>query len=150
LAKSGFAPVPVWEEPPANAPGTFYLLTGKVAQHTQFATHNNKLLHERVPTNPLWINPQPAKERGIVDGDEIWVESTGGKVKTIAHVTEKIRPDCVYMTPGFGHVSKGLTTAYGQGASDSDLHLTFTDPVSGSQALSQTTVTVAKVSGDEL
>jgi hypothetical protein len=37
-----------------------------------------------------------------------------------------------------------LTTAYGQGASDSDLHLTFTDPVSGSQALSQTTVKVEK------
>jgi thiosulfate reductase/polysulfide reductase chain A len=150
LAKSGFSPAPVWEEPVINAPGTFYLLTGKVAQHTQFATHNNKLLHERVPTNPLWINPQPAKERGIADGDEVWVESAGGKVKTVAHVTEKIRPDCVYMIPGFGHVSKGLTTAYGQGTSDSDLHLTFTDPVSGSQALSQTTVTVAKVSGDGL
>ena len=41
-------------------------------------------------------------------------------------------------------ISKGLTTAYGQGASDSDLHLTFTDPVSGSQALSQTRVKVEK------
>jgi thiosulfate reductase/polysulfide reductase chain A len=80
----------------------------------------------------------------LADGDAIWVESAGGRVKTTAHVTEKIRPDCVYMTPGFGHVSKGLTTAYGQGASDSDLHLTFTDPISGSQALSQTTVTVKK------
>lgn len=144
LAKSGFSPVPVWEEPVTNEPGTFFLLTGKVAQHTQFATHNNKLLHERFPTNPLWLNPQPAAQLGIADGDEIWVESAGGRVKTVAHVTEKIRPDCVYMTPGFGHVSKGLTTAYGQGASDSDLHLTFTDPVSGSQALSQTTVKVEK------
>jgi thiosulfate reductase/polysulfide reductase chain A len=144
LANSGFNPVPVWEEPVANEADTFYLLTGKVAQHTQFATHNNKLLHERVPTNPLWINPKPASERGIEDGDEIWVESAGGRVKTVAHVTERIRPDCVYMIPGFGHVSKGLVTAYGQGASDSDLHLTFTDPVSGSQALSQTRVKVEK------
>ncbi len=144
LAKSGFSPVPVWEEPVGNEPGTFYLLTGKVAQHTQFATHNNELLHERVPTNPLWIHPKPAAERGIEDGDEVWVESPTSRVKTVAHVTEKIRPDCVYMIPGFGHVSKGLTTAYGQGASDSDLHLTFTDPVSGSQALSQTCVTVKK------
>lgn len=150
LAKSGFSPVPVWEEPAANEPGAFYLLTGKVAQHTQFATHNNKLLHERVPTNPLWINPQPAAELGIATGDTIWVESDGGRVKTTAYVTEKIRPDSVYMTPGFGHVSKGLTTAYGMGASDSDLHLTFTDPVSGSQALSQTTVRVEKAEGDLL
>jgi thiosulfate reductase/polysulfide reductase chain A len=144
LAKSGFSPVPVWEEPVRNEPGTFYLLTGKVAQHTQFATHNNQLLHERVPTNPLWIHPQPAAERGIEDGDEVWVESPSSREKTVAHVTEKIRADCVYMIPGFGHVSKGLTTAYGQGTSDSDLHLTFTDPVSGSQALSQTCVTVEK------
>lgn len=144
LANSDFAPTPVWEEPVANEPGTFYLLTGKVAQHTQFATHNNRLLHERVPTNPLWINPKPASELGLVDGDEILVESQGGQIRTVVHLTEKIRPDCVYMTPGFGHVSKGLTTAYGQGASDSDLHLTFTDPVSGSQALSQTCVRVAK------
>ena len=61
-----------------HAPGAFYLLTGKVAQHTQFATHNNKLLHERVPTNPLWINTQPGADAGHqADGDEIWVESAG-------------------------------------------------------------------------
>ena len=29
--------------------------------------------------------------------------------------TEAIRPDCVYLTPGYGHLSKGLTTAYGVG-----------------------------------
>ena len=144
LRNSGFSPVPVWEEPPLVPEGQFYLLTGKVAQHTQFATQNNKLLHERVPDNPLWINTQSAAARSIADGDEIWVESAAGKVKTTAHVTEFIRPDCVYMTPGFGHVSKALRTAYASGTSDSDLHLTFTDRVSGSQALSQTTVIVTK------
>jgi thiosulfate reductase/polysulfide reductase chain A len=48
------------------------------------------------------------------------------------------------MQPGFGHLSKGLTTAYGLGSSDSDLHVTYTDPISGGQALSQTFVTVKK------
>jgi thiosulfate reductase/polysulfide reductase chain A len=51
----------------------------------------------------------------------------------------------VYLTPGFGHLSKGLRVAYGNGASDSDLHVTYTDPISGGQALSQTFVTVEKV-----
>ena len=60
LRNSGFAPAPVWEEPPQVPEGQFYLLTGKVAQHTQFATQNNKLLHERAPDNPLWINSQSA------------------------------------------------------------------------------------------
>ena len=58
--------------------------------------------------------------------------------------TVGIRPDCVYMTPGYGHLSKGLTTAYGIGACDSVLHVTYADPASGGQALSQTFVTVGK------
>ena len=59
-------------------------------------------------------------------------------------VTEAIRPDCVYMTPGYGHLSKGLRTAFSVGASDSVLHVTYVDPISGGQALSQTFVTVKK------
>lgn len=145
LRGMSFSAVPVWEEPPAVPEGQFYLLTGKVAQHTQFATQNNKLLHERYPTNPIWINAQVAAARNIQEGDAVWVESAAAKVQTVAHVTQQIRPDCVYMTPGFGHVSKALRTAYQSGTSDSDLHLTFTDPISGSQALSQTTVKVTKV-----
>jgi thiosulfate reductase / polysulfide reductase chain A len=144
LADNNFSSVPVWEEPASNAPGTFFLLSGKLAQHTQCATHNNRLLHERVPNNPLWINTAPAAERGIKDGDEVWVESPLGRAKAIAYVTEKIRADCVFMVFGFGHVSKALVTSYGAGTSDSSLHQSFTDPRSGSQALSQTFVTVKK------
>jgi len=144
LRNSGFPAVPVWDPPDANDTDEFYLLSGKMAQHTQFATHNNQLLHERRPDNPMWIHPKPAARRGLKDGDEAWVESAGGRVKVTIHVTERIRADSVYMAPGFGHVSKGLITAYGEGVSDSDLHLTFTEPVSGSQALSQTRVTVTR------
>jgi len=144
LRKAGFPAVPTWKPPVEPPKEHFYLLTGKVAQHTQFATQNNALLHERVPDNPLWIHPDEAAKRGIKDGDWVWVESAAGKVKVRAHVTDRIRPDCVYLTPGFGKLSKGLFVAYGSGVSDSDLHLTFTDPISGSQALSQTMVKVTK------
>jgi thiosulfate reductase / polysulfide reductase chain A len=144
LAKANFPAVPTWQEPPAPPADQFYLLTGKVAQHTQFATQNNRLLHERVPTNRAWIHTQPAAARGIKDGDQVFVESAAGKVKIQARVTEGIRPDCVFMPAGFGHFSQALHTSYGQGASDSDLHLTYTDPISGGQALSQTFVTVRK------
>ena len=41
-------------------------------------------------------------------------------------------------------MEKGLKTAYGLGASDSAVHVTYTDPISGGQALSQTFVTVEK------
>lgn len=142
LASAGFAAVPQWEEPPAPPTGQFYLLTGKVGQHTQFGTQNNLYLHEVFPRNALWIHSSAAEERGIRGGDKVVVRSTVGEIIIEAYVTEAIRPDCVYLTPGFGHISKGLTTAYAQGGSSSDLHITYTDPVSGGQALTQTFVTV--------
>jgi thiosulfate reductase/polysulfide reductase chain A len=144
LAKANYPTVPSWQEPPAPPADQFYLLTGKVAQHTQFATQNNRLLHDLFPRNSVWIHTRAAAARGIQNGDLVVVESAAGKVRIQATVTEGIRPDCVYMTPGFGHLSKGTRTSYGEGASDSDLHLTYTDPVSGGQALTQTFVKVYK------
>ena len=144
LKDAGFSPWPTWEEPPVPAEGEFYLLTGKVAQHTQFGTQNNQLLHKYSDEPRLWMNAQVAAERGLVDGDWVEITSAVGTAHTHLLATEAIRPDCVYLTPGYGHLSKGLTTAYGVGASDSALHVTYTDPISGGQALSQTFVTVRK------
>jgi len=145
LDRGGFPGVPQWEEPPAPKEGEFYLLTGKVAQHTQFGSQNNQLLHKYSDEPRLWINGDTANDLGLSDNDEVEVASTAGRIHIKLLVTQAIRPDCVYLTPGYGHLSKGLTTAYGWGASDSDLHITYTDPVSGGQALSQTFVTVKKV-----
>ena len=144
--KSGkFEPLPTWQEPPVPKPGTFYLLTGKVGQHTQMGTQNNKLLHKYEDVPRLWIHPDAAKTLGLNDWDQVEVTSEVGKVTLVTlQVTPAIRPDCVYLTPGFGHLSKGLQTAYGVGSSDSALHVTFVDPISGGQALSQTFVSVKK------
>jgi thiosulfate reductase/polysulfide reductase chain A len=145
LDKGGFPGVPQWEEPPAPKSGEFYLLTGKVAQYTQMGTQNNQLLHKYADEPCLWMNANTAKELGLTNGDQVEAASPAGKIHIKLLATQAIRPDCVYLTPGFGHLSKGLTTAYGVGASDSDLHITYTDPVSGGQALSQTFVTVKKI-----
>ena len=144
LAKVGFAGVPTWEEPPQPVEGEFFLLTGKVAQGTQFGTQNNQLLHKYADEPRLWLNSRAAAALDLADGDWAEVSSAVGKVHSLVLVTEAIRPDCVYMTPGYGHISQGLTTAYGIGANDSVVHVTYTDPISGSQALSQTFVTVKK------
>ncbi|NTV37707.1 MAG: molybdopterin-dependent oxidoreductase [Anaerolineales bacterium] len=144
LKNAGFSPWPTWEEPPVPAAGEFYLLSGKVAQQTQFGTQNNQLLHKYSDEPRLWMNAKTAAGLGLADGDWVEITSPVGKVHTRLLATEAIRPDCVYMTPGYGHLSKGLTTAFGIGASDSVLHETFTDPISGGQALSQTFVTVKK------
>ncbi len=142
LEGAGFAACANWQEPPRPENGRFYLLTGKVAQHTQFATQNNQLLNKYQDEPRLWMNPQSAEELGLKDNDIVQVTSEVGELNIALNVTQAIRPDCVYMTPGFGHLSQGMTTGYGVGASDSVLHVTYTDPVSGGQALSQTFVTV--------
>jgi thiosulfate reductase/polysulfide reductase chain A len=144
LAKVGFPGVPTWEEPPQPTEGQFFLLTGKVAQATQFGTQNNQLLHKYSDEPRMWMNAQTASKLGIATDDWVEVTSEVGQIHTKVLATEAIRPDCVYMTPGYGHLSKGLKTAYGVGASDSALHVTYTDPISGGQALSQTFVTVKK------
>ena len=144
LANAGFPGYPTWEAPPEPGPNEFYLLTGKVGQHTQMGTQNNPYLHQVFNNTGLWINPEAAKDRGIHNGDMVRVSSSVGSVEIDAYVTEALRPDCVYLTPGFGHMSKGLRKAYNQGVSDSDLHVSFTDPISGGQALSQTFVTIEK------
>jgi thiosulfate reductase/polysulfide reductase chain A len=144
LANAGFSPWPTWEEPPQPKAGEFYLLTGKVGQHTQFGTQNNQLLHKYEDQPRIWMNPDSAAERGLKDWDQVQVTSPVGQAKVLLQVTSAIRPDCVYMTPGYGHQSKGLRTAFGVGGSDSDLHVTYVDPISGGQALSQTFVMVEK------
>jgi thiosulfate reductase/polysulfide reductase chain A len=144
LANAGFSPWPTWEEPPKPVDGEFYMLTGKVAQQTQFGTQNNQLLHKYSDEPRLWMNTQAASSLDLKDGQWVQVTSKVGKVNCLLLATEAIRPDCVYLTPGYGHLSKGLTTAFGIGASDSVLHETYTDPISGSQALTQTFVTVKK------
>lgn len=144
LAKVGFPGVPTWLEPPQPVDDQFYLLTGKVAQSTQFGTQNNQYLHKYSDEPYLWMNAQTAAKLGLATDDWVKVASEVGQVHIKLLATQAIRPDCVYMTPGYGHLSKGLKTAYGVGASDSAVHVTYTDPISGSQALSQTFVTVKK------
>ncbi len=144
LDRAGFDGVPKWEEPPAPKSGEFYLLTGKGARQTQFATQNNQMLHKYEDEPGLWMNAKTAASKGLRNGDMVEVTSDIGNIFVKLISTEAIRPDCVYMQPGFGHLSKGLTTAFGLGSSDSDLHVTYTDPISGGQALSQTFVTVKK------
>ncbi len=144
LARVNFPGVPTWQEPPQPKEDQFYLLTGKVAQATQFGTQNNQLLHKYSDEPRLWMNAQTAAKLGLATDDWVEVASEVGQIHVMLLATQAIRPDCVYMTPGFGHLSKGLKTAFGIGASDSAVHVTYTDPISGSQALSQTFVTVKK------
>ncbi|UCF57568.1 MAG: molybdopterin-dependent oxidoreductase, partial [Deltaproteobacteria bacterium] len=51
----------------------------------------------------ILMNTTAAKERGINDGDEIWVESPVAKIKQKVKLIEGIRPDTIQIPGQFGH-----------------------------------------------
>lgn len=134
LALAGQAPLPVYtptEEPPQ---GYFRLLYGRHPVHTFAKTQNTPLLHQLNPENDLWLNATVAASMGIKNGDRVTVENQDGvrtgpiKVK----VTQRIRPDAVFMSHGFGRNEPQLSLANGRGASDAALITRYTlDPISG-------------------
>ena len=70
LAKAGFRPAcRSGKSRPSPKPGEFYLLTGKVGQHTQFGTQNNQLLHKYQDVPRLWMAPEALQRLGLKDWD---------------------------------------------------------------------------------
>ena len=58
-------------------------------------------------------------------------------------VTERIRPDCVFIVHGFGHTAKGLQLTYGVGASDIQLMTRVkVDPIMGGTGMRGNFVTL--------
>ncbi len=53
----------------------------------------------------LWMNTKVAASQGLNNGDMVSVTSDVGQIYVKLIVTQAIRPDCVYMQPGFGHLS---------------------------------------------
>jgi thiosulfate reductase/polysulfide reductase chain A len=62
-----------------------------------------------------------------------------------ARVTERLRPDCVYMVYGFGHTSRMSRLSFEMGASASHLNSSYrTDPLTGSTSIHTNFVAVLK------
>ncbi len=147
LALAGQDPLPVYtptEEPPQ---GYFRLLYGRHPVHTFAKTQNTPLLHQLNPENDLWLNATVAASMGIKNGDRVYVENQDGvrsgpiKVK----VTQRIRPDAVFMSHGFGRNAPLLSLANGRGASDAALITRYAlDPISGGAGMRVNFVRIVK------
>jgi thiosulfate reductase/polysulfide reductase chain A len=147
LALAGQDPLPVYtptEEPPQ---GYFRLLYGRHPVHTFAKTQNTPLLHQLNPENDLWLNATVAASMGIKNGDRVYVENQDGvrtgpiKVK----VTQRIRPDAVFMSHGFGRNAPQLSLANGRGASDAALITRYAlDPISGGAGMRINFVRIVK------
>jgi thiosulfate reductase/polysulfide reductase chain A len=134
LAEMGVDAVPRHTDKPQPPPGQFRLLFGRAPMHTFGRTTNNRVLGSLMPENEVWINGRAAAEVGVHNGARIRLVNQDGvpSLAVRARVTERIRPDCVYMVHGFGHTASKLRAAYGRGASDSELVTRYeVDPLMG-------------------
>ncbi len=140
--EKGLDPLPVYS-PPERAPGGRYrLLVGRHAYFTHGTTANNAYLHDIMPENTLWLNTEEARKLGLKNGRRVRVRSTVGEEVLKLEVTEKIRPDSVYMAHGFGVLSRGLRNIHGKGGCDAALIEEKVCPISGNVAMHQTFVEI--------
>ncbi len=150
LAELGFDPMPTWhdgelEEPPA---GYYRLLFGRAPMHTFGRTTNNRLLSETYDENAVWVNSRVARRWGLEQGDRVYLKNQDGVRSTFSapvKVTERIRPDAVYMVHGYGRKAKGLSFVHGRGIDDNELVTRYnTDPLMGGTGMNVNFVTFVR------
>ncbi len=145
LAGWGYDPMPVYKDNGSPDPGYYHLIYGRVPQHTFGRSQNNAYLAELHETNAVWVNPKTAKIWGLENGDKVWLKNQDGIVSNFAttvRVTERIRPDSVYVAHGFGHTSKFMRKAFGKGINDIELITNVKlDPVTGGTGMRANFVT---------
>lgn len=123
LADMGVDPVPKYYPKPEPPEGHFRLLFGRSPLHTFGRTTNNRILGSVVRENEVWINNKAAAALGIRHNERVRLVNQDGvrSAPVRARVTNRIRPDCVYMVHGFGHTARQLRFTAGRGAATTPL-----------------------------
>jgi len=144
LGKAGFDPLPRYTAPQEAPAGHYRLIYGRAPAHTFGRTSNNPLLFQLMPENVVWVNPVAASQWKLSSGDYVRLKNQDGVVSNPVRVrvTERIRPDSVFMAHGFGHTSRRLRLTYSVGASDADLITKLLmDPIMGATGMRSNFVT---------
>jgi thiosulfate reductase/polysulfide reductase chain A len=141
-AQKGLDPLPVYKRPEENPAGKYRLILGRNAYMTHGTTANNAYLHDLMPENLVWMHTSEARKKGLKNGQMVNVKSSLAKETLRLLVTEKIRPDCVFLSHGFGVLSRGQSLIFGKGGSDAALIEDYAEPISGNMAMHQTFVEI--------
>ncbi len=89
----------------------------------------------------LEINPEAARELGLSDKDEVWVESPFGKARTKVRIVKGLRPDVVNLPYNQGHTAIGRW-AKDRGVNGMALLNPASEPAAGLAAFTNTRVKV--------
>ena len=147
LEDIGQDPLPRYTPPDRPPAGYYHLNFGRSPAHTFGRTTNNPQLFELMPENAVWVHPAAAATLQVATGDYVALENPEGRRsnRIRVRVTERIRPDSVFMVHGFGHTDERQRLTYGAGADDAALmHNGKIDPVVGSTGMRASFVTLVK------
>jgi len=147
LADVGQDPLPRYTPPDRPPLGFYHLNYGRAPAHTFGRTINNPLLFELMPENAVWIHPSAAGRHRLANGDYVELENPQGRRsnRVRVRVTERIRPDSIFIVHGFGHTDERQRLARGVGADDAALmHNVKIDPVMGGTGMRASFVTLVK------
>ncbi|MCP5054494.1 MAG: hypothetical protein GY940_45420, partial [bacterium] len=110
LESCGYDPLPYYQEPPESPISTpelakkypLILITGGRSQYFfQSEFRQISRLRKKEPDPLVEIHPETAKKYNIRSGDWVWIETTRGKIKQKAAVTESIAIDVVNVQHGW-------------------------------------------------
>mgnify|MGYP001827157966 FL=1 len=147
LARTGHDPLPKYTPPERPPEGYFHLNYGRAAAHTFGGTINNPLLFELMPENTVWVHPAAAAKLAVGNGEYVRLKNPEGthSNRIRVRVTQRIRPDSVFLVHGFGHTDPRQRLAHGAGADDSGLmHNVKIDPVTGGTGMRASFVTLVR------
>lgn len=94
-------------------------------------------------TSWLEMNPESAQRLGLDDKDEVWVESSFGRLKTKLRFVKALRPDVVNLPYNQGHTAVGRY-AKGRGVNGLTLLDAGSEPGSGLARFTNTRVKVSR------
>jgi len=87
--------------------------SGRQVEHHGGGAHTrgSRYLTELQPDMYVEINPKLASDKGINEGDMVWVESRQGKVKVKAKITERVDEKTVFMPYHWAGIFEGESYA---------------------------------------
>ncbi|MGW0040864.1 molybdopterin-containing oxidoreductase family protein [Rhodococcus sp. NPDC003348] len=103
----------IFEELAAEPADQLKLITRRTNYMVNSWLHNIPVLKQGVhQDNPLWMNPDDARGRGLVEGDDVAVRNRHGEVHAVLVYDDALRPGVVAMTHGWGQgTAHGLDVA---------------------------------------
>lgn len=95
----------VFEDLVAEGGGGLKLITRRTHTMLNSGFQNVKALRDMkgAQTNPLFMNPRDALERGLSEGQRVVVRNAHGELRTELSLDEQLREGVVAMTHGFGN-----------------------------------------------